>query len=380
MIVVSGLLGCATSLRAEETRSPKEPDVERLRATVQELSSAPYEGRGTALGKRKTRAYLIERFRTLGLKPLFANATYEQEIPGPRDWNAPPDSPRPLYGHNVGAWLPFAESVGQKLSDDDTTTVRPPEEIVIVSAHFDHLGIVGGRLHPGADDNASGVAMLLETARLLAARKLAVGNSPRVAGIAFLAFDLEEYALWGSRWFAAHLSLAARTGATVHDRRHGRPVVGGPAAGDGFRLGNGTWYGSSRAGPRRRSAGVEGRPPAGSGAAGDRHRGNPRRLRSVPGRGGAVPVLLVGRTSDYHTPRDNADRVDFDKVAAVTRVFADVAWQIALDDERPVWREAEPLGHEEARTIRRIAVLLLERDEVAKMEGRAGLATLAGPL
>jgi hypothetical protein len=94
-----------------------------------------------------------------------------------------------------------------------------------------------------------------------------------------------------------------------------------------------------------------------------------------PFRDAEVPFLFFssGEHPDYHTPRDTAERVDFDKVAAVTRVFADVAWQVALDDKRPVWREAEPLGHDEARTIRRIAVLLLERDDVAKREGRSGL-------
>ena len=41
------------------------------------------------------------------------------------------------------------------------------DEWIIVSAHFDHLGVHGGVLYPGADDNASGVAMMLEVARSL---------------------------------------------------------------------------------------------------------------------------------------------------------------------------------------------------------------------
>src|SRR5271157_3720614 len=42
------------------------------------------------------------------------------------------------------------------------------DEWVIVSAHYDHLGVRGGVLYPGADDNASGVAMMLEVARSMA--------------------------------------------------------------------------------------------------------------------------------------------------------------------------------------------------------------------
>lgn len=368
VVAATVLVGWGMSLRADDPRSPETPDLEQLRATVYELSSAPYEGRGTALGKRKTRAYLIERFRTLGLKPLFGDAAYEQEIPGPRDWDAPPDSPRPLYGHNVGAWLPVAELDGKKRLEKE-----PPDEVVIVSAHFDHLGIIGGRLHPGADDNASGVAMLLETARLLAARRPVIGNGPRVAGIAFVAFDLEEYALWGSRWFAAHppwplervrlFMTADMVGRSLGDLPLATIFVLGTEHGTGLpeRI---------RASARLASTGDRPLEVAllGTDIAGTRGDYGPFRDAEVP-----FLFFSSGEHPDYHTPRDTAERVDFDKVAAVTRVFADVAWQVALDDKRPVWREAEPLGHDEARTIRRIAVLLLERDDVAKREGRSGL-------
>jgi len=75
-----------------------------------------------------------------------------------------------------------------------------PEEVVVVGAHFD---TVFGT--PGADDNASGVAGMLEVARVLAA-------SPRPATIEFVAFDAEESWLEGS-W--AHASDLAGSGRTV---------------------------------------------------------------------------------------------------------------------------------------------------------------------
>ena len=52
---------------------------------------------------------------------------------------------------------------------------------------------------PGADDNASGTAMLLEVALHLSKLK----QSPK-RSIAFVGFALEEHLLWGSRWLAAH--------------------------------------------------------------------------------------------------------------------------------------------------------------------------------
>ena len=54
-------------------------------------------------------------------------------------------------------------------------------------------------LYPGADDNASGVAMMLEVARCLAAAP----ERPR-RSVMFVGFDLEEIGLWGSRYFVEH--------------------------------------------------------------------------------------------------------------------------------------------------------------------------------
>src|SRR5262249_17959507 len=66
-------------------------------------------------------------------------------------------------------------------------------------AHFDHLGVRNGLLYPGADDNASGVAMMLEVARSV------VGAPERPKrSVMFIGFDLEEIGLYGSRYFVEH--------------------------------------------------------------------------------------------------------------------------------------------------------------------------------
>ena len=70
---------------------------------------------------------------------------------------------------------------------------------MIVAAHFDHLGVRRGVLYPGADDNASGVAMMLEVARSIVA-----GPTPPKRSMMFIGFDLEEIGLFGSRYFVAH--------------------------------------------------------------------------------------------------------------------------------------------------------------------------------
>ena len=71
--------------------------------------------------------------------------------------------------------------------------------------HYDHLGKHGNVLYPGADDNATGVAMLLEVAEYFALSK----DKPRRT-IAFISFDQEETGLRGSMYFAAHPPLPLR--------------------------------------------------------------------------------------------------------------------------------------------------------------------------
>lgn len=70
------------------------------------------------------------------------------------------------------------------------------DEFIVLSAHHDHVGTEGGRLHPGADDNASGTTVLMEVARLLK------GARPR-RSILFLSVSGEEIGLFGSQAFAA---------------------------------------------------------------------------------------------------------------------------------------------------------------------------------
>jgi VanZ family protein len=75
-----------------------------------------------------------------------------------------------------------------------------PDSFLVVSAHYDHLGMMGRDTYfPGANDNASGVALLLE----LAAHYARPENQP-ACSVVFLLFGAEEAGLVGSRYFVAH--------------------------------------------------------------------------------------------------------------------------------------------------------------------------------
>lgn len=75
-----------------------------------------------------------------------------------------------------------------------------PDSFLVVSAHYDHLGMMGSKTYfPGANDNASGVALLLE----LAAHYARPENRPAYS-VVFLLFGAEEAGLVGSRYFVQH--------------------------------------------------------------------------------------------------------------------------------------------------------------------------------
>ncbi len=90
------------------------------------------------------------------------------------------------------------------------------DEWVILGAHYDHVGMGAwgtrsasnrGRLHPGADDNASGTAAMLVLARRLSEAYAAEDAPADRRSILFLAFSAEEIGLLGSKHFVAHPSI-----------------------------------------------------------------------------------------------------------------------------------------------------------------------------
>ncbi|HTV01314.1 MAG TPA: M20/M25/M40 family metallo-hydrolase [Luteitalea sp.] len=273
---------------------------------VTTLASPEYEGRGVGTaGLDKAAAYLVEQFEAAGLTPGLPDGSYRQPFTTAR---TPDGTSRALA--NIVGLLPGTDPAWR-------------DQSVVVTAHYDHLGLGwpdaragdAGRLHPGADDNASGVAVVLEVAKAMAA----AGPSRRT--VVFVATSAEESGLAGSRHYVS-APVRPREGirAAVNIDSVGR--LGNAAVGV---IGSGTateWPHVFRGigfvtGIQSQMAtqGLEGSDQA-----------------SFIAHGIPAVQIFTAPHQDYHRPGDTSDKVD---VAGLVRVATVVREAIAYLAERP---------------------------------------------
>jgi len=274
--------------------------------TVTTLAAAGMEGRGIGTtGLEQAADWIAERFKSYGLTPGGDRNTYFQRFTIPQGPGGAPQEAINIVGYLPGTRADWA---GQS---------------AVVSAHYDHLGRGwpdvhagdAGRVHPGADDNASGVAVLLELARVMAS-----GEKP-MRTLVFVAFSGEEAGLRGSRHFVDHPPFPLdRIIGVVNLDTVGRlfdqrvSVLGTGTATEWQHIFRGAGF----------VTGIEGRNVAESLESSDQV---PFVERGVP----AVQVF-TGAHGDYHRPGDTPDRIDG---AGLVKVAAFVKEVVAYLAERP---------------------------------------------
>lgn len=333
MLALAILSAWPAASRAGDGPRPR-PELSRLRRHVETLASPEYAGR-RGEGARKAADYIVQAFKDMKLEPLF-DGSYNQEVPG----EAP--------GRNVGA----------KLVGNDPAL---RDQWVIISAHFDHLGVRNGVLYPGADDNASGVACLLEAARCLAA---AEGDAQPRRSIMFVGFDLEELGLFGSRYFVRHPPVPLeRIGLFITSDMIGR-ALGGVCERYVF------VFGSEHAPGLRpwlsESAGKEKALKVGTLGADflilDRSDYGPFLARRVP-----FLFFSTGENPAYHTPRDTPETLDYPKFEAISRLMVAVLERAATAPTLPKWVEAPDFAPDEPKAVRDVMQTLLDHKEDFKI-------------
>jgi Peptidase family M28/PDZ domain len=176
-------------LTARGLAGQQTPQPPRLLDDIKFLTDDRLQGRATGSpGADTAAAYLARRFSEVGLQPA-AGGWFQSFTVGRDGGAAGPGSPT-VTGKNVIGILPGRDPVLRN-------------QTVILGAHYDHLGLGGfgsldpdstGKVHNGADDNASGVSALIQVAARLA-------KSPPARTVVFIGFSGEELGLLGSAYY-----------------------------------------------------------------------------------------------------------------------------------------------------------------------------------
>ncbi len=317
----------ATAAASPVPAPPPEPaplSEAALRAHVEALAAPELRGRGSGTeDEAAAAALIIARLKQWSIAP--AGDDYLQTF------KLRPDSGR--ESANIIATLPGRGALAN--------------EVVVFGAHYDHLGVRHGEAYLGAEDNASGVAAVLEGARALATE-----SSPR-REVLLVFFGAEEIGLVGSRYYAEHpVRPISQTVAMVNVDMIGRPI-------------------GDREGLRLLRSLVKLDPDASLGVLGTADRpvmreaaegacatealqlwateDFPAPIRRVleafsEGRGDSfsfedvgVPALFfgAGESDDYHRPTDTPDKLHYPLLTRRARAITDVVRRLATSRERP---------------------------------------------
>jgi len=340
----------AAAVRPATTTAPtsctgETDEAAALRCWVELLAGPAMAGRDNGSpGGEKARAAIVAGVQAYGLQPSGATGSFEQPL---------------ARGANVLARVPGRDPA------------RAGEHVVL-AAHYDHLGEHDGALYPGADDNASGVAVALAVARRLAA-------DPPARSVLFAAFDAEEppdylTPTMGSNHFVERPPLPREQLVAVVCL----DLMGGDL-----------WPG------HRSPLYVMGREtfaqrPEPALAADPRLPVRAMHLRLVEdlphGRQAfsdhaaffarQIPALFVstGRSPHYHQPTDTPDTLAYDKLHAAVGVVEAHVRVLADMPERPAWSAAQPLAAADAAVLAELLAAALGEGGARGSDEFAGLA------
>jgi len=250
-------------------------------------------------------------------------------VPGPAEVSAGRVPPKELTSVSIGIRVPLNDERIQTWNVIGLVEGTDPvlkDQVVVVSAHLDHLPPApDGRFHPGANDNASGAAALLEIAG-------AVASHPPGRSVLFVLFGAEEGGWMGSRTFLSRGPVPReRIVADINMDMIGRTEEGLQAGRTQYVLDSGRIV------------------PAFTGLIEDvnsRTVGWSLRFEHPLNLGDSdhrvfealgIPAVnfYTGKIPDTHKPTDTPDKLDYDKAAQIARLVYEIAMELA--NRNPIW-------------------------------------------
>lgn len=291
-------------------------DRDRLISHVEVLAADSLRGRGAGTADElKAALYISDVFAELGLEPVGPSG-YLQTF----EFNSSPDLPLgPNGGPGDLTRLSRSQNVVAALSGRGALS----DQWVVLGAHYDHLGVGAHAdslaVFNGADDNASGTAVLLEVARISAAvSRSDHGRGHDRRSILFVAFGAEEKGLLGSLYFVEHPKVSLdRLVAMVNLDMVGRLNSGSLAV-----MGANSSGGWSDVIEEANDGGLDLWIDVRSSGRSDHYAFI---LAGVP-----AVHLFTGLHQDYHTPYDDVWFLDQRGLARVADFAAELLWDLAL--------------------------------------------------
>jgi hypothetical protein len=293
-----------------------------LKTMLYVVASDEMEGRETgSKGQKKAGLYMIEQYKKNGISFPKGAKDYYQTVPAAflnakRNENLP-DS------ENIWAYIEGSEK---------------PDEVLVISAHYDHVGIKNGDIYNGADDDGSGTVAVMEMAKAFAKAKKD-GHGPK-RSILFLHVTGEEHGLHGSRYYSENpLFPIANTIADINIDMIGRRDV------EHAQTNNYVYViGADRLSSDLHNA-VVSQNEKYTKVALDFKFNDPKDPNHFYERSDhynfakhGIPAVFFfnGVHEDYHGKGDEPEKIEYDALTKRTKLAFVVAWDLANRPQRPV--------------------------------------------
>ncbi|WP_320814954.1 M28 family metallopeptidase [Flavobacterium sp.] len=284
------------------------------------VASDAMEGRDTGTkGQKEAGKYLIEQYIKNGISfPLGAQNWYQKV---PSEFMSKGFAPKLPDSENIWAFIKGSEK---------------PEEIVVISAHYDHVGMKNGEVYNGADDDGSGTVALLEIAQ---AFKMAQkeGHGPK-RSILFLHVTGEEHGLHGSRYYSENpLFPLKNTVVDINIDMVGRRDTLHPNTNNYIYV-----IGSDRLSSELHSINEEMNAKYTNLELDYKYndRNDPERIYyrsdhyNFAKKGVPAVFFFNGIHDDYHKASDTPDKIEYDALAKRAQLAFTLAWEIANRPEK----------------------------------------------
>lgn len=311
-----------TKLSCDVPKYVKTISAEELKTHLSIVASDEMGGRDTGTeGQKLAGKYLIERYENMGVSfPKSANSFYQPV-------------PAAFMNAGYGDGLPDSENIWAFIEGSEL-----PEEILVISAHYDHIGIIDGEVYNGADDDGSGTVALLEIAQAFQTAKND-GYGPK-RSILFLHVTGEEHGLHGSRYYTDNpLFTLEKTIADINIDMIGRRDEFHKKTNDYVYLIGSNFLSSDlhnaceRANKKYVNISLDykynsKKDPNRFYYRSDHYNFAKNNIPSV--------FLFNGVHEDYHGEGDEVDKIEFDALTKRTQLAFAIAWELANAQNRPV--------------------------------------------